>query len=85
MSTAASKPQTFAIDKYPDELRKKMTLLLHFQNYMHDKLASIANDLPNYLELSSQKPVFLESYMQTERAVIFRLSNNVLQVSDLSY
>ncbi|GAB5588554.1 Cell cycle serine/threonine-protein kinase cdc5/MSD2 [Umbelopsis nana] len=85
MSTVASKPQTFTVDKYPDELRKKMTLLLHFQNYMHDKLASIANDLPACLELSSQKPVFLESYMQTERAVIFRLSNNILQINFLDH
>jgi hypothetical protein len=78
---AASQPQTFATDNYPDYLRKKMNLLPYFQNYMYEKLASIANDLPAGLKRTSRQTTFLESYMETERALVFRLSNNVLQVS----
>lgn len=48
---------------------------------MYEKLASIANDLPASLKRTSRQSTFLESYMETERALVFRLSNNVLQVS----
>ncbi|CAO3661870.1 unnamed protein product [Umbelopsis ramanniana] len=76
-----SKPETFSTERYPDHLRKKMNLLPYFQNYMYEKLASIANDLPASLKRTSRQSTFLESYMETERALVFRLSNNVLQVN----
>lgn len=76
-----STPETFTKERYPDHLRKKMNLLPYFQNYMYEKLASIANDLPASLKRTSRQSTFLESYMETERALVFRLSNNVLQVS----
>ncbi|KAH8550381.1 kinase-like domain-containing protein [Umbelopsis sp. PMI_123] len=82
---AASQPQTFATDNYPDYLRKKMNLLPYFQNYMYEKLASIANDLPAGLKRTSRQTTFLESYMETERALVFRLSNNVLQINFLDH
>ncbi|KAI8577081.1 hypothetical protein K450DRAFT_253565 [Umbelopsis ramanniana AG] len=79
------KPEEFSTDHYPDHLRKKMNLLPYFQNYMHDKLASIANDLPTSLKRASRQSTFLESYMETERALVFRLSNNVIQINFLDH
>jgi hypothetical protein len=58
-----------------------MNLLPHFQKYMYEELASIAHDLPASIKRTSRQSTFLENYMETERALVFRLSNNVLQVS----
>ncbi|KAG2183842.1 hypothetical protein INT44_008853 [Umbelopsis vinacea] len=80
-----SKPKTFSMDDYPYHLRKKMSVLSQFQKYMYHELASIAKDLPTSLKRTSQQSTFLESYMETERALVFRLSNNVIQINFLDH
>jgi len=87
------------LSDYPSELRKKVTLLCHFQNYITDNLSKVRLSMlvavipdiwpllqiiPSYFELDTKRIQdldFLTKYIRTKHAVLFRLSNRVLQVN----
>ncbi|KAI9008589.1 kinase-like domain-containing protein [Hyaloraphidium curvatum] len=69
------------LSDYPADLRKKVTLLCHFQNYINDNLSK---HIPSYFQLDAERIQnldFLTKYIRTKHAVLFRLSNRVLQVN----
>lgn len=62
------------IPNFPPELQKKVTLLQHFRKHlMIDKLSGD----------ESKELVYVKKWLLTEHAIIFRLSNKVVQVSFL--
>ncbi|OMJ69980.1 hypothetical protein SteCoe_32153 [Stentor coeruleus] len=62
------------IPNFPSELQKKVTLLQHFRKHlMIDKLCGD----------ESKELVYIKKWLLTEHAIIFRLSNKVVQVSFL--
>ena len=78
------------VNDFPSYLAKKVTLLKHFRSYMHENLNKVF-----YLMLNSFQAVhnpatsdetrisnlhFLTKYLRTKHGVLFRLSNQILQV-----
>lgn len=64
----------FEFTGFPQELQKKVTLLQHFRKHL-----AISSALPS----DEKELVYIKKWMVTEHAIIFRLSNKVVQVSFL--
>jgi len=69
---------TYSITDYPKDLQKKVTLLQHFKSYLEGDL----KDLPQEDE-NEQKPAttYVKKWMKTKHAIMFRLSNKIVQVN----
>ena len=70
---------THTLTEYPKDLQKKVTLLQHFRSYLEgDK-----NETANAEDAGSEKtnPVYVKKWMRTRHAIMFRLSNKVVQVN----
>ena len=83
------------IDNYPSDLKKKVTLLQHFKNYLEGENSSNNNansekEEPKEGEPSKneekekeigEKPfTYVKKWMRTRHAIMFRLSNKIVQV-----
>ncbi|OMJ70144.1 hypothetical protein SteCoe_31942 [Stentor coeruleus] len=65
---------TYNMKEYPDDLKKKVTLLDHFRRHLIDDSKPV----------DCKKPfVFVKRWLSTSHAVFFRLSNRVVQVAFL--
>lgn len=81
-------PRHFTMSSYPEDLKKKQTLLTHFSKYLlnhheADIAAGKAEVLDQCHEVFSETgptPVFVRKWLQTKHAIIFRLSNRTVQV-----
>ena len=65
---------TYSVKEYPEELKKKVTLLEHFRRHLVDENKTGENAKPL---------VFVKKWLSTTHAMFFRLSNRVVQVSFL--
>ena len=77
-------PEFHTLTKYPDNLQKKVTLLKHFRNYLIEQNKRDDDD-KNCEALSAHKSnsndtVFLKKWVRTKHAILFRLSNQTVQV-----
>jgi serine/threonine protein kinase len=96
--------QRHALDNYPSELNKKVTLLKHFKSYLIEQgsdanananrentaqaaasaaaAAAAAVSAGTPLELGEHEPdmPFLKKWVRTKHAILFRLSNRIVQV-----
>ena len=84
------------LTEYPKELQKKVTLLQHFKNYLEGETNNEQNNNNNEntenkestndekkddKEANKQKPfTYVKKWMRTRHAIMFRLSNKVVQV-----
>ncbi|KXS15147.1 Pkinase-domain-containing protein [Gonapodya prolifera JEL478] len=68
------------MDDSPDALQKKVTLLQQFREYMKEHLSK---HTPSYCytEKQSFNMEFLTNHVRSKHAVLFRLSNRIVQVS----
>ena len=86
-----TKIQTYALSSYPEEMHKKVTLLLHFRSYLEGKkpeqcapdvsaeeLGQKAKD--KYLGKACSM-VYVKKWMKTKHATLLRLSNKIVQVT----
>ena len=67
------------MDAYPRELNNKVYLLKHFESYMLDRLFGDQDYTYEDKELTKGM-VFVTRYLRMKHVILFRLSNNVLQV-----
>jgi len=66
------------ITEYPKDLQKKVTLLQHFRGYLEGE----AKNIPIDDELTKKgSNVYVKKWMKTRHAVMFRLSNKIVQVN----
>jgi len=73
-------------DDVPSDLKKKVTLLVYFSQYMDEHLIYGAN-----LDSSSTRQttcvqsgaVFMKKWFRTDRAIVMHLSNGTLQVRSI--
>ena len=80
--------QTHTLSNYPDSLKKKVTLLTHFRNYLIEQQKKADKDgqsppMPTSFpdEASSAADlVYVKKWMQTRHAILFRLSDHTVQV-----
>ncbi len=83
-------PIVHTLSNHPESLQKKVTLLKHFRNYLieqHKRDDSIEDDLrvlnqfnDDDDESSSNPTIFLKKWVRTKHAILFRLSNQTVQV-----
>lgn len=66
------------LKNYPDELKKKVTLLQHFKSYLEGD--SPSNPLKPETEEEKKNMVYVKKWMRTKHAIMFRLSNKIVQV-----
>lgn len=68
------------MDAVPSDLKNKVYLTQHFQSYILDRLTGSYEYLYNNIELKSGM-VFISKYLRMKHVIVFRLSNDVIQVS----
>ena len=72
------------MDNFPKDLQKKVTLLQHFTNYLdgenNDKKDEKVEKEENEKELAEKPYTYVKKWMRTRHAIMFRLSNKIVQV-----
>lgn len=63
---------------FPKELQKKVTLLQHFRSYLE---GDIKQETVLEAEASPSQSVYVKKWMRTRHAIMFRLSNKIVQVN----
>jgi len=70
------------IAEYPVELTKKVTLLKYFQNYMTEHLLNGGDQQDDDVGFDRNKDlIHMKKWLRTKTAIVFRLSNNVIQLN----
>jgi len=70
---------THSLTDYPKELQKKVTLLHHFKSFLEGD-----GKVPNAIEEEKEDDggrVYVKKWMKTKHAIMFRLSNKIVQVN----
>jgi POLO box duplicated region len=74
----------YTLTEFPDILNKKVTLLKHFRNYLMEQHKQADEQFPSPPSSDSTQPghkfVYLKKWMRTKHAILFRLSNQTVQV-----
>lgn len=75
-------PELYNLQNFPDGLQKKVTLLKHFRNYLleQNKTEDRSDDSIALEGSNEGNPVFLKKWVRTKHAILFRLSNQTVQV-----
>jgi polo-like kinase 1 len=70
----------FSLTDYPKELQKKITLLQHFRSYLEgDGKSDTAEAVVD--EKVEENSIYVKKWMRTRHAIMFRLSNKIVQVN----
>jgi len=68
--------------EYPQELKKKVVLLNHFHCYLENQAKSGATTPSGERKERKVKDVvYVKKWIKTKHAIMFRLSNHVIQVN----
>lgn len=89
--SASRRPETtvdtYTLVSYPDSLKKKVTLLTHFRNYLIDQQKKAAEEHQDKGPLFSGSAktadgdlIYVKKWVQTKHAILFRLSDQTIQV-----
>ena len=70
----------YTMTTYPDTVQKKITLMKHFKSYMQENLYK-ASQYTFVDESKTHNMDFLVKYMRTKHAVLFRLTNRLVQIN----
>lgn len=81
-SEGASHRRNFLIDQYPKDLHNKVYLLKHFESYMLERLMGKHDYVYSDTGLKHGM-VFITRYLRMKHVILFRLSNDVLQVGPI--
>ena len=71
-------PTNHTMTNYPSALQKKVTLLQHFRSYL--EYDTKENDKSLLCQTKVEKPIYVKKWLKTKHAIMFRLSNKVVQV-----
>jgi len=72
----------FGFKSYPPALKKKVTLLVHFKNMLEGNPNKGEVPAPNFSKsLNGENLTHLKKWMRTRHAILFRLSNKIVQVT----
>jgi len=70
---------TYTLTDFPKDLQKKVTLLQHFRSYLEGE--NKANGTETEEAPQCDTKIYVKKWMKTKHAVMFRLSNKVVQVN----
>jgi polo-like kinase 1 len=80
-SSASFEERTlYTIEEYPSALQKKVTLIKHFRTYLDKDQAKKIKEEEQSSGYNHEKDVYVKRWLKTRHAIIFRLSNKVVQV-----
>lgn len=74
------------LNAYPESLEKKVTLLKHFRNYLIEQQKKANDDDLNTVfesgnaAFEEKSLIFIKKWMRTKHAILFRLSNQTVQI-----
>lgn len=68
------------LERFPDGLKKKVTLLKYFRTYMNEHLLKAGGSVPREGDELTRVP-YLRSWFRTKEAIIFHLTNGTLQLN----
>ena len=68
---------SYQMSDYPKDLAKKVTLLQHFKSYLEVETKNNVRDD----EEKRTTPIYVKKWMRTKHAIMFRLSNKIVQVN----
>lgn len=71
--------ETYNVDRTPRELRNKLFLVRHFETYMVERLLRQEDYVYSDVEKESGM-VYVTKFLRMKHVIVFRLSNDVLQV-----
>jgi polo-like kinase 1 len=71
---------TYTLTEYPKELQKKVTLLQHFRSYLEGDGKDTQQDADEQPDQKSSA-IYVKKWMKTRHAIMFRLSNKIVQVN----
>lgn len=80
-------PEVHSLSNHPESLQKKVTLLKHFRNYLieqhkndevEEETTFKKTDADD--EDATRTTIFLKKWVRTKHAILFRLSNQTVQV-----
>jgi len=69
----------YSLENYPEEIKKKVTLLQHFKNYLEGEKKE-DNQIDEEID-AKYSGVYVKKWMKTKHALMFRLSNKIVQVN----
>ncbi|CAG9330163.1 unnamed protein product [Blepharisma stoltei] len=69
------------LTEYPKELQEKVTLLQHFIDHISYLERDIKEETGVEDENTMANPVYVKKWMRTNHAIMFRLSNKIIQVN----
>ena len=73
--------ESFTLSDYPKELEKKVIVSGHFKKYLEGDIKfDLGEDLSTKEEVDETTPVHLKKWIMTKHAIMFRLSNKIVQV-----
>ena len=67
--------------EYPHNLTKKVTLLKYFKSYMNEHLLNGGDDSADAWDKKSQDMMHVKKWLRTKHAIVFRLSQGVIQIN----
>ena len=65
---------------YPKKLQKKITLLQHFRSYLEADKKGKPKDAPNE-SYKDGEPIYVKNWLRTRHAIMFRMSNKIIQAN----
>ncbi len=71
----------FSLKSYPSDLKKKVTLLLHFKSFLTGQKKKEAEPKPLMFPKVLDEPVYVRKMLRTKHAIVFRLSSKIVQVN----
>jgi hypothetical protein len=76
--------ETFTLSCYPESLKKKVTLLKHFRNYLLEQQKKADEDdsvVPSSVNaVAHDALVYVKKWVRTKHAILFRLSDQTIQI-----
>jgi len=73
---------SYTLTDYPKELQKKVTLLQHFRSYLEGDGKNDNDPIQLEEDGNAKTPtVYVKKWMKTKHAIMFRLSNKIVQVN----
>lgn len=73
----------YTLDDYPDDLKKKVTLLKHFRNYLIQQQISDGEESIGVVDTSFRPPseaCYVKKWVRTNHTIVFYLSNRTVQI-----
>ena len=75
----------YTLTEYPKDLQKKVTLLQHFRSYLEGGEKPAKTEEVSKEQFPKEKKItnviYVKKWMRTRHAIMFRLSNKVVQVN----